>query len=365
VESRGIAWPVSVISVALLAAVGWTAGGCGGGEAGDGTIAFLLPDEQAARYRTHDRPEFERKVTELCSGCKVLYSNAGGNAAQQQAQAEKALARGADVLVVDPVDVQEAAGIVQKSKPRGVPVISYDRLIFNARVDYYVDVKNEAIGEVQAQALSEKLREVGKREGPLALITTATSGPVNLGASLVFNSTGLKVAAAYHMPEAPEASVALSEREMGRAISALGTDGFGGVYAIDDKAASGVIKSMKSAGINPATKVTTGSGATIPALQHLLTGQQYMTVYEANKEEAAVAAELAVELAEEGEVPPSKITDEPANGLRDVPAILLQPTAVTKESIKSTVIDNGFVDPAQLCAEPYAKYCREAGIGPG
>jgi D-xylose transport system substrate-binding protein len=360
--SRGNAWPILIVAVALLAAVGSVAAGCGGGEEASGTIALLLPDEQSARYRTHDRPEFERKVSELCDGCKVLYNNAGGSAPRQKKQAEEAIAKGADVLVVDPVDVYEAAAIVQNAKVRDVPVIAYDRLFFNARIDYYVDVNSEAIGEVQAQALSEKLRELGKREGPLALITTNTSGPVNLGASLTFNSTGLQVAAAYHMPEAPEASVSLSEREMRRAISTLGPNGFGGVYAVDDKAATGVIEAMKSAGINPKSKVVTGSGATIPGLQRLLTGQQHMTVYEANEEEAATAAELAVELAKGEEVPPEKITDEPANGLRDVPAILLQPDPVTKANIKSTVIDNGFVDPAQLCAGRYVKYCREVGI---
>jgi D-xylose transport system substrate-binding protein len=360
--TRGSAWPILIVVISLLAAIGPVAAGCGGGEDASGTIALLLPDEQSNRYRSHDRPEFERKVRELCDGCKVTYGNAGGSAPRQQKQAEGALAKGAKVLVVDPVDPQAAAEIVQKAKLREVPVISYDRLIFNARVDYYVDVESEAIGEVQAQALSEKLGEMGKPKGPLALITTNTSGPVNLGASLTFNSTGLKVAAAYHMPEAPEASVSLSEREMRRAISTLGPNGFGGVYAVDDKAATGVIEAMKSAGINPQVKVTTGSGATIPGLQRLLTGQQYMTVYEANKEEAATAAELATELAKGEEVPDSKITDEPANGLRDVPAILLQPVAVTKDNIRSTVIDNGFVDPAQLCAGSYAKYCREAGI---
>jgi D-xylose transport system substrate-binding protein len=351
-----------IVAIALLLGVTSFAAGCGGGGGESGTIALLLPDEKSPRYREHDRPEFERKVSELCDGCKVLYRNAGGDAERQLKQAEEALAKGAKVIVVDPVDVYEAAEIVQKAKLREVPVIAYDRLFFNARIDYYVDVDSEEIGKVQAQALSEKLNELGKREGPLVLITTNTSGPVNLGASLTFNATGLKVVDAYHMPEAPEASVSMSEREMRRAISKLGPNGFGGVYAVDDKAATGVIEAMKAAGIKPASKVTTGSGATITGLQQLLTDQQHMTVYEANQEEAATAAELAAELAKGEEVSPEKITDEPANGLRDVPAILLKPEPVTKDTIKSTVIDNGFVDPAQLCAGSYAKYCRELGI---
>lgn len=359
--SRLNAWPVLIVALVAFAALGSLVAGCGGSDP-SGTIALLLPNEKNPRYREHDRPEFERDVSKLCDGCEVLYRNAGGSADRQLKQAEEALAKEVKAIVVDPVDVYEAAKIVQKAKPLEVPVIAYNRLFFNARVDYYVDVKDEEIGEVQAQALSDRLRELGKPKGPLALITTNTSGPVNLGASLVFNATGLKVVANYHMPEAAEASISLSEKEMGKAIAELGPSGFGGVYAVDDNAAAGVIAAMQKAKIDPKTKVTTGSGSTIAGLQRLLTGEQYMTVYEANEEEAQTAAELAVELAKGEEVPPEKITDEPANGLRDVPAILLKPDPVTKDTIKSTVIANGFVDPARLCAGRYAKYCQELGI---
>jgi D-xylose transport system substrate-binding protein len=362
---RGKQRPLAIAVVVLLVAVAAATVGCGGSNGGSGTIAFLLPDERVASYKTHDRPEFERKVAELCDGCKVIYSNAQGNPTRQQKQAEEAMAKGADVLVVDPVSVEKSIGTVHEAKQRHVPVISYDRLILNARVDYYVDAEDAAIGEAQATVLSERLREMGKPQGPLAVITVGTSGPVNGGAREVLKPAGVEIADEHNMSYLlQEAPVAKSEREMRRAIKALGPTGFGGVYAFDDKAADGVIKVMKSAGIDPVDRPTTGSGATIPGLQRILTSQQAMTVYEANEEVAATAAELAVELAEGKEIPPSKFPDEAANGLRDVPAILLKPTAVTKDNMKSTVIANGFADPEQLCAGSYARYCREAGIGP-
>jgi D-xylose transport system substrate-binding protein len=364
--SRGSSWPISVATVVLLVVLTGLVAGCGGSGGGSGTIAFLLPNEKIASYRTHDRPEFERKVADLCSGCKVVYRNAQGSAARQQEQAEEAMAKGARVLVVNPVSIEKASEIVQKAKLRHVPVISYDRLIYNARVDYYVDAEEAAIGKVQATVLAEKLKKMGKPHGPLAVVTVSTSGPVNGGAREVFKSAGLEIAAEHNMSYLlQEAPVAKSEREMRRVIKTVGPNGFGGVYAFDDKAAEGTIAVMKSAGIDPADRPTTGAGATIPALQRVLDGEQAMTVYEANEEVTATAAELAVELAEGKEVPPSKFPDEAANGLRDVPAILLKPTAVTKENMKSTVVGDGFVDPAQLCAGAYAKYCQEAGITTG
>jgi ABC-type sugar transport system substrate-binding protein len=69
-------------------------------------IAFLLPESKTARYESHDRPAFVERVNELCPECETLVSNAGQDAARQQAQAEAALTNGADVLVLDPVDVR-------------------------------------------------------------------------------------------------------------------------------------------------------------------------------------------------------------------------------------------------------------------
>lgn len=51
-------------------------------------IALPLPEAKTARYETQDRPNFERRVRELCPGCEVLYSNADQDATKQQSQAE-------------------------------------------------------------------------------------------------------------------------------------------------------------------------------------------------------------------------------------------------------------------------------------
>ena len=52
---------------------------------------------------------------------------------------------------------------------------------------------------------------------------------------------------------------------------------------------------MKGAGIDPASRPTTGQDAELAAIQRILTGEQYLTVYKAIKPEAEQAAELAVE----------------------------------------------------------------------
>src|SRR4249920_2263480 len=135
---------IGVALVALLASA-LLAAGCGGGNGGP-KIAFLLPENETPRYEAHDRPEFEEKVEEECEDCEVLYSNATEDASKQQSQAEAALTQGAEVMVLDPVDAKSAAALVEKANAQNVPVLSYDRLIENSEVDYYVSFDNVEVG---------------------------------------------------------------------------------------------------------------------------------------------------------------------------------------------------------------------------
>jgi D-xylose transport system substrate-binding protein len=85
-------------------------GGAGAGSegGGGGKIALLLPETKTTRYEEQDRPNFERRVKELCADCEVIYSNANQDAAKQQQQAEAAITQGAKVIVISSVDVKSA-----------------------------------------------------------------------------------------------------------------------------------------------------------------------------------------------------------------------------------------------------------------
>ena len=102
---------VALAAVTLLLAGCATTdeGGGGGDEGGRKAIALLLPETKTTRYEAQDRPNFERKVKELCSDCEVLYSNADQDPAKQQDQAEAAITNGAKVIVISAVDVKSAA----------------------------------------------------------------------------------------------------------------------------------------------------------------------------------------------------------------------------------------------------------------
>src|SRR3954454_12911473 len=163
-------WRRAGLIAVAIAALGLVAAGCGNNSSSSGgggkTIALLLPENQTARYESHDRPDFQARLKELCSDCKLLYSNATGDATKQQSQADAALTQGAKVLVLDPVDAGSAATIVKKATAQKVPVVSYDRLINSGDIKYYISFDNARVGKLQAQSLDAKLQPVGKPSGP-------------------------------------------------------------------------------------------------------------------------------------------------------------------------------------------------------
>ncbi|HZO59941.1 MAG TPA: sugar ABC transporter substrate-binding protein [Solirubrobacterales bacterium] len=341
----------------LIAACGSDDGGGGGGK-----IALLLPESKTARYETQDRPLFEKKVKDLCSDCEIVYSNANQDAARQQQQAEAAITENVDVMVLDPVDSAAASVVVRRAKQSDIPVISYDRLITDADIDYYISFDNEQVGRLQGQSLVDKLKEDGK-SGSIFMINGApTDNNAKLfkkGAHSVLDKSGFKIGREF---DTPDWSPDKAQQEAEQAITALGKNGFVGVYAANDGTAGGAIAAMKGSGINPSTRPTTGQDAELAAIQRILAGEQFMTVYKAIKPEAEGAAELAVALAQGDDPPGDLVNEQVDNGQKQVPSVILTPVAVTTENIADTVVKDGYWKVSQICTQAYADDCQKAGL---
>jgi D-xylose transport system substrate-binding protein len=349
-------WFVIAVGALLLSACQGGGGSAGGGK----KIALLLPESKTARYESQDRPLFEKKFKELCSDCQIIYSNADQDASKQQSQAEAALTNGAQVLVLDAVDGAAAAAIATKAKAQKVPVISYDRLILNTdAVDYYISFDNEQVGKLQGQSLLDALK--GKSNPTVVMINGApTDNNAKLfkqGAHSVLDGK-VNVAKEY---DTPDWSPNKAQDEMSQALTAL-SNKVDGVYAANDGTGGGAIAAMKAAGVSPLPPVT-GQDAELAAIQRVLAGEQYMTVYKAIKPEAERAAELAYYLLTGKAVPADWTGGKTVNNTKkDVPSILLTPVAVTKDKIKDTIIKDGFWTKDQICTATYADACKSAGV---
>lgn len=336
---------------------------CGGGGGGGTTakkIALLLPEATTARYDTKDMPYFRDKLKSLCADCQLIYSNAKQDAPTQQTQAEAAITNGANVIVLDPVDGAAAAAIVTKAKAANIPVISYDRLILNAPdLNYYLSFDNAAVGALQGNAL---LTALGGKAN--ARVVEINGDPADNNAKLFKQGAHsvldgkVQILKEYDTPGWKPDN---AKTEMQGALVALGNK-VDGVLAANDGTAGGAIAAMKAAGVKPWPPVT-GQDAELAAIQRILVGDQYMTVYKAIKAEAEAAAELAYDLASGTAVPASMTGGKTVNnGAKDIPSVLLTPVAVTKDKIASTVVADGFWTKADICTSAYAAACTAAGI---
>lgn len=358
-----------VVVMALLAGLAACGGDDdedGGGESGakskGGTIALLLPETKTTRYEEQDRPRFEAKVKALCPSCKIVYSNANQDPARQQQQAEAAITSGADVLVLDAVDAKAATGMVNRARQAKIPVIAYDRLISGAPIDYYVSFDNVRVGKIQAQSL---LDELGGADGKSIVMlngspTDPSSADYKKGAHSVLDGSGAKIAKEY---DTPDWSPDKAQRQMEQAITAVGKDGIDGVYSANDGMIGGAIAAMKSGGIDPRSVPTTGQDSEVAAIQRILAGEQFMTIYLAIKRQAESAAQLAVDLVNGRKPAGGIVNSRTDNGAGQVPTVLLAPTPVTKDNIADTIIADGFHSAADICTGKFADDCRKAGIG--
>jgi D-xylose transport system substrate-binding protein len=347
-----------------LLAIGLILTACGGSDGAGVTlgkkIAFLLPDSQSTRYESQDLPFFTAKLKSMCSDCTVDYRNAHQDAATQLTQAETSLAAGAGVLVLDPVDGATASAIVAKAKARNIPVISYDRLVLNTpSLAYFVSFDGAAIGPLQANGLLTALK--GKVNPTVVMINGDPANEIAKALKVGAQSTlgnKVNVAKAYDTPlSGPDSA----RTEMADALIALHNK-VDAVYAADDATAGGVIAALSAAGVKPFPPIT-GDGAELKAVQRILVGQQYMTVYRAVRAEAESAALLAYDLAYGVTVPDSATGGKTVgNGSALVPALLVSPVAVTRPTIISTVIADGIWTKADICTGEYAAACAAAGL---
>ncbi len=318
-------------------------------------IAFLMPDEASTRYEQHDRPGFVTELKKVCPACTPLYNNADGDASKQQQQFDSALAQGAKVIVLDPVDSAAAATLVAGAQAKGVKVIAYDRPIPTAKVDYYVSFDNEAIGKSIAQSLVTALKKgaISSGSGILEVNgspTDAAAGLIKKGIHEGLAGSGISTLAEFDTPQWLPAN---AQNWVSGQISRFGKK-IVGVVAANDGTGGGAIAAFKAKGVNPVPPVT-GNDATIAGLQLIISGDQYNTISKPSEIVAAAAADAAAGLLS-GKAPVAKTM------VFGSPSELFSPAVVTAGSLKADIIDKNINKVADLCTSTYAAACKKLGI---
>jgi D-xylose transport system substrate-binding protein len=322
-------------------------------------VGLLLPENQTARYEKFDKPLIEKKVKELTNNKgEVVYANAKQDASQQSQQVDTMVTNKVDVLIVDAVDSKAIAGSIKKAKDAGIPVVAYDRLA-EGPIDAYTSFDNVTVGKTQGEALLKALGDKAK-DGQIVMMngssTDPNAGQFKEGAHAVLDGK-VKIGREYDTKEwKPENANA----NMEGAISALGKDKIVGVYSANDGMAGGIITALKAAGISNIP--VTGQDAELAGVQRILTGEQYMSVYKSYPQEAAVAGEMAVALAQGKSLDSIATSKADSATTKGVPTVLVPVVSLTKDNINETVIKEGFYTLDEICAGKYKAACDKAGL---
>jgi D-xylose transport system substrate-binding protein len=323
-------------------------------------VAVLLPDTQSSvRWETQDRRYLDAAFK--AAGVNATIVNAQGDPSTQRSQADQALTNGAKVILLVDLDPGSGAAIIQTAHNRGAKVIDYDRLTLGGGADYYVSFDNTAVGKLQGQGLVNCLGASGVSHPTVAELNgSPTDNNATLFAQGYDSVLGPKYTAG-DFKKGPNQSVPDWDNQKALTIYEQMLQQTGnkidGVLAANDGLANSVISAENARKLKPVP--VTGQDATAEGIQHILAGEQCMTVYKRVKEEAAAASKLAIALAK-GQTPTTNGTVD--NKTAKTPSVLLQPQAVTKANIKDTVIKDGFLLRKDICVGKFAADCTAAGI---
>jgi D-xylose transport system substrate-binding protein len=379
--------------VLAFAALALVAAGCGGDDegegdgattaaegegGGEGSIWVLLPDSATSpRWESDDRRFFEEHFTE--AGVDFNIVNAEGDAAQQQAQAEQAIADGASVILLVSNDTGSGAAIIDVAKEAEVQVVEYDR--FNTGGSggaAYVSFDNVQVGATMAEFMepaidaleTDKPRVVmlngGEEDNNSFLFRQGYAETVEARV----DAGEWELVADQHVPgwDNQEAQTIMEQ------ILVDANNGVDAVFAANDGLGNSAINALEAAGIEGAP--VSGQDATAAGIQNILLGKQTMTVYKPIDAEAAVAAAVALALRNgedissvESEFDFSLIGIEAASGEPAespegegiVPYFALVPIGVTADNIADTVIADGFRTVEEICTGDVAEtdFCQE------
>lgn len=344
-------------TVAALALTGCgrqdTGGGTEGGEAAGGfedgaAIGVALPQKTSENWVLAEQL-FNDGLTEAGYEPDVQFAN--GGVSEQQNQINSMITNGVEVLVVGAIDGAQLGTQLQQAKDAGIEVIAYDRLLTNTEdVDYYLAYDNFKVGQLQGQALLDGMRE-RKGEGPYNIELFAGS-PDDANAQVFFDG-----AMDVLQPEIDAGNVRVlsgqtefdqavtqgwkaenAQRRMDTLLTGNYTaEELHGVLSPNDTLARAVLTSVKAAGKE--TPVVTGQDSEVESVKSIMAGEQYSTINKDTRDlvQRTIDSVEALGAGEEVEVNDTESYD---NGVKVVPAYLLEPQIVTEENAAEAYADD-------------------------
>lgn len=332
-----------VLSLILSILIGLTLSmggrsGAGANPESKGIVIGLSMDTLKESRWQKDRELFVNAAEQ--QGAKVLVQSANSDDTRQMQDIEALLSNHVDVLVIVPHNARAMAKAVELAHEAGIPVMAYDRIITDCDLDLYISFDNVKVGEKQAQYAIDHLPKDRK------LRFVRIFGAKTDNNAFLFKKGQDNVLEPHlkngdiqiiHEDWAENWKPENAKKITNAAITENGSN-FDAILAANDGTAGGAIQALSEEGLAGKILVT-GQDAELVACQRIAGGTQAMTIYKPIKKLATEAANLAVKLAKGKPVIATATTN---NQKIDVPSVLLEVIAVTRDNLKSTVIADGY-----------------------
>lgn len=364
-----------------------TLAACGGGGAGTGanggsgssesakpsdiTVGVSMPTKTSERWIADGN---NVKAGLEKAGYKVDLQYANDDIPTQSQQIDQMITKGDKLLIVAAIDGTALTSQLSSAASAGIKVISYDRLIRGTKdVDFYVSFDNYKVGVQQGTSLLTGLGlknadgSEGTATGPFNVELFAgslddnnaqffwdgamdTLKPYIESGKIVVKSKQTKIDQAATLRWQQE----VAQKRMEDLLTSAYNDGstVDGVLSPYDGISRGIITALQNAGYGGSGKklpVITGQDAEIASVKLINDGVQYSTIFKDTRKLADEVVTAASDILG-GKEPTANDTKSYDNGKKVVPAFLLQSQVVTKDNVKSALVDTGYYTQAQVDA---------------
>lgn len=351
----------AVAAIAALALTGCgrsetPSGGASGGAGGfeqNSSIGVALPQKTSENWVLAEKL-FNDGLNG--AGFKADVQFANGGVSEQQNQISAMVTKGAKVIIVGAIDGSQLGTQLKQAKDAGATIIAYDRLLLNTEnVDYYVAYDNFKVGELQGQALLDGLK-AKKPNGPYNVELFAGS-PDDANAKVFFDGAmsvlkpkiddgTLKVLSGQTNFEQAVTQGWKAENAQRRADTLLtgsySSASLDGVLSPNDTLARAVLTSVKAAG--KPLPVVTGQDSEVESVKSIMAGEQYSTINKDTRKLVEHAITMVKDL-QAGKDLEINDKDSYNNGVKTVPAYLLEPVIVTAANVKTAYTDDPVLGP--------------------
>jgi len=354
---------LAVVLIPALAA-GYTLKKIGGpGASADFKVGVSMPTRALQRWN-QDGENLRRQL--LAAGYGVDLQYAGNNEIPVQvSQIENMITSGCNAQVIAAIDGSSLTEVLKSAKEKGVPVISYDRLIMNSdAVTYYTTFDNYKAGVIQGQYIESKLG-LKDAAGPFN-IELVTGAPDDNNVCFFFNgamsvlepyilSGKLRVPSGQITRDQAATPNWSNEEAQRRFENLIVSNGYGpdgrklnAVLASNDSVANGVTNALVRAGYTRDNiPVITGQDCDKPSVKNMKAGIQSMSVFKDIRTLAAHTVKMVDALAR-GTQPEVNDTGTYNNGTGVIPSFLCPLVVVEPGDIRSVLIESGYYKAADI-----------------